>query len=65
VIHPAIQLGVELNGLPAACKKEGVEVVFNKTYPFGSSDLAAAVARGDGPRIPTPSLLSAIRPTPS
>jgi branched-chain amino acid transport system substrate-binding protein len=40
MIHPAIQLGVELGtAFTAACKKEGVEVVFNKTYPFGSSDL--------------------------
>ncbi|MCC6946501.1 MAG: amino acid ABC transporter substrate-binding protein [Bradyrhizobiaceae bacterium] len=40
VIHPAVQLGVELNtAFLAAAKKDGVEVVFNKNYPFGASDL--------------------------
>ena len=40
VIHPAIQLGVELNAaFLAGAKKEDIEVVFNKSYPFGASDL--------------------------
>jgi branched-chain amino acid transport system substrate-binding protein len=35
-----VQLGVELNtAFLAAAKKDGIDVVFNKTYPFGGSDL--------------------------
>jgi len=40
VIHPTVQLGVELNtAFLEAAKKDGIEVVFNKSYPFGGSDL--------------------------
>ncbi len=40
VIHPAVQLGVELNAaFLDAAKKDGLEVVFNKSYPFGAADL--------------------------
>jgi branched-chain amino acid transport system substrate-binding protein len=39
-IHPTVQLGVELHGaFLEAAKKDGLEVVFSKSYPFGSSDL--------------------------
>jgi branched-chain amino acid transport system substrate-binding protein len=40
VVHPTVQLGVELNAaFLEAAKKDGVEVVFNKSYPFGAADL--------------------------
>lgn len=40
VIHPTVQLGVEMNtAFLEAAKKDGVEVVFNKSYPFGAADL--------------------------
>ena len=39
-IHPTVQLGVELHAaFLEAAKKDGLEVVFSKSYPFGSSDL--------------------------
>jgi branched-chain amino acid transport system substrate-binding protein len=39
-IHPTVQLGVELHSsFLEAAKKEGLDVVFSKSYPFGSSDL--------------------------
>jgi branched-chain amino acid transport system substrate-binding protein len=39
-IHPTVQLGVELHSaFLEAAKKDGLEVVFSKSYPFGSSDL--------------------------
>jgi branched-chain amino acid transport system substrate-binding protein len=39
-IHPTVQLGVELHSaFVEAAKKDGLEVVFNKSYPFGSADL--------------------------
>jgi branched-chain amino acid transport system substrate-binding protein len=44
VIHPAVQLGVELNAaFLDAAKKDGLDVVFNKSYPFGASDLQPLV----------------------
>jgi len=40
VVHPTVQLGVEMNAaFLEAAKKDGIEVVFNKSYPFGASDL--------------------------
>ena len=40
MIHPTVQLGVELHAaFLEAAKKDGLEVVFSKSYPFGSSDL--------------------------
>ena len=40
VIHPAVQLGVELQtAFVEAAKKDGLDVVFNKSYPFGAADL--------------------------
>jgi branched-chain amino acid transport system substrate-binding protein len=39
-VHPAVEYGVEMNAaFSDAAKKEGLEVVFTKSYPFGSSDL--------------------------
>ncbi|MEX2126698.1 MAG: amino acid ABC transporter substrate-binding protein [Xanthobacteraceae bacterium] len=39
-IHPTVQLGVELHGaFLEAAKKDGLEVVFSKSYPFGAADL--------------------------
>ena len=36
----ALEYGVEMNAaFLAAAKKAGIEVVFTKSYPFGSSDL--------------------------
>ena len=40
VINPTVQLGVELStAFVAAAKKDGLDVVFNKNYPFGAADL--------------------------
>ena len=40
VIHPTVQLGVELHAaFVAAAKKDGLDVVFSKSYPFGAADL--------------------------
>ncbi len=40
VIHPTVQLGVELQtAFVEAAKKDGLDVVFNKSYPFGAADL--------------------------
>jgi branched-chain amino acid transport system substrate-binding protein len=40
VVHPTVQLGVELQtAFLDAAKKENLEIVFNKSYPFGGSDL--------------------------
>jgi branched-chain amino acid transport system substrate-binding protein len=39
-IHPTVQLGVELHAaFLEGAKKEGLEVVLSKSYPFGASDL--------------------------
>jgi branched-chain amino acid transport system substrate-binding protein len=39
-IHPTVQLGVELHSaFLEAAKKDGLEIVFSKSYPFGASDL--------------------------
>jgi branched-chain amino acid transport system substrate-binding protein len=40
VIHPTVQLGVELHtAFLDAAKKDGLEIVLSKSYPFGASDL--------------------------
>jgi branched-chain amino acid transport system substrate-binding protein len=40
VIHVAVEFGVEMNAaFLEAAKKDGLEVVFNKSYPLGASDL--------------------------
>ncbi len=40
VIHPTVQLGVELHtAFLDAAKKDGLDVVLSKSYPFGASDL--------------------------
>lgn len=40
VVHPTVQLGVELHtAFMEAAKKDGIEIVFSKSYPFGASDL--------------------------
>jgi branched-chain amino acid transport system substrate-binding protein len=40
VIHPGVQLGVELHAaFLEAAKKDGLEIVLSKSYPFGASDL--------------------------
>jgi len=39
-IYPNVEYGVENNtAFLDAAKKDGVEIVFNKSYPFGASDL--------------------------
>jgi branched-chain amino acid transport system substrate-binding protein len=39
-IHPTVQLGVELHAaFVEAAKKDGLEIVLNKSYPFGAADL--------------------------
>ena len=39
-IHPALEYGVEMNAaFVDAAKKDGLEVVITKSYPFGASDL--------------------------
>ncbi len=44
VIHPNVEYGVEMNAAFAeAAKNNGVDIVFNKGYPFGSSDLQPLV----------------------
>jgi branched-chain amino acid transport system substrate-binding protein len=44
VIHPNVEYGVEMNAaFLEAAKKNDVEVVYNKSYPFGSSDLQPLV----------------------
>jgi branched-chain amino acid transport system substrate-binding protein len=44
VIHPNVEYGVEMNAAFAeAAKQNGVEIVYNKSYPFGSSDLQPLV----------------------
>jgi branched-chain amino acid transport system substrate-binding protein len=48
-VHPTVQLGVELHGaFLDAAKKEGLEVVFSKSYPFGSSDLQPLIREAMG-----------------
>ncbi|HSL79482.1 MAG TPA: ABC transporter substrate-binding protein [Pseudolabrys sp.] len=43
-IHPTVQLGVELHSaFLEAAKKDGLEIVYNKSYPFGSSDLQPVI----------------------
>jgi len=40
VINAGVQLGVELNAaFTEAAKKDGLEIVLSKSYPFGASDL--------------------------
>jgi branched-chain amino acid transport system substrate-binding protein len=44
VINAGVQLGVELNAaFTDAAKADGIEIVLNKSYPFGSSDLQPLV----------------------
>jgi branched-chain amino acid transport system substrate-binding protein len=44
VINAGVQLGVELNAaFTDAAKADGLEIVLNKSYPFGSSDLQPLV----------------------
>jgi branched-chain amino acid transport system substrate-binding protein len=44
VIHPNVEYGVEMHAaFQAAAQKEGLEIVFSKAYPFGSSDLQPLV----------------------
>lgn len=48
-VHPTVQLGVELNGaFVEAAKKEGLDIVFNKSYPFGASDLQPLIREAMG-----------------
>ena len=62
-IHPTVQLGVELHSsFLEAAKKEGLDVVFSKSYPFGSSDLQPVLREAMASN-PMPSSPSAIRPT--
>jgi branched-chain amino acid transport system substrate-binding protein len=43
-IHAAVQLGTELHAaFVEAAKKDGLEIVLSKSYPFGSSDLQPLV----------------------
>jgi branched-chain amino acid transport system substrate-binding protein len=43
-IYAGVQLGTELhNAFVAAAKKDGLDVVLSKSYPFGSSDLQPLV----------------------
>jgi branched-chain amino acid transport system substrate-binding protein len=43
-MHPAIEYGVEMNtAFLNAAKREGIEVVTTKTYPFGASDLQPVI----------------------
>jgi branched-chain amino acid transport system substrate-binding protein len=40
VIHPTVEYGVEMHeAFVTAAKKDGLEIVFSKSYPFGASDL--------------------------
>jgi branched-chain amino acid transport system substrate-binding protein len=44
VIYAGVQLGTELHAaFTAAAKKDGLEIVLSKSYPFGSSDLQPLV----------------------
>jgi branched-chain amino acid transport system substrate-binding protein len=44
VVHPTVQLGVELHSaFLEAAKKDGLEIVFSKSYPFGASDLQPVI----------------------
>jgi branched-chain amino acid transport system substrate-binding protein len=39
-IHPTVEFGVEMHtAFIEAAKKDGLDVVFSKSYPFGASDL--------------------------
>ena len=43
-MHPTVQLGVELNeAFLAAAKKDGLDVVITKSYPFGAADLQPVI----------------------
>jgi branched-chain amino acid transport system substrate-binding protein len=44
IMHVADQLGVEMaTAMADACKKANVEIVYNKSYPLGVSDLSAQI----------------------
>jgi len=44
IVHASDQLGVELaTAMQEACKKEGVEIVYFKSYPLGASDLSPQI----------------------
>jgi branched-chain amino acid transport system substrate-binding protein len=44
IIHVADQLGVEMAAaMQEACKKEGVEIIYFKSYPLGASDLSPQI----------------------
>jgi branched-chain amino acid transport system substrate-binding protein len=44
VIHVAVEFGVEMNAaFLEAAKKDGLEVVYNKSYPLGTSDLQPVI----------------------
>jgi branched-chain amino acid transport system substrate-binding protein len=43
-VHPALEYGVEMNAaFLEAAKKDGLEVVITKTYPFGAADLQPVI----------------------
>lgn len=44
ILHVADQLGVEMaTAMQEACKKEGVDIVYFKSYPLGASDLSPQI----------------------
>lgn len=44
IVHPTVEYGVEMHeAFLNAAKKAGLEVVFSKSYPFGSSDLQPVI----------------------
>jgi branched-chain amino acid transport system substrate-binding protein len=44
ILHVADQLGVEMaTAMQEACKKQGVEIVYFKSYPLGASDLSPQI----------------------
>jgi branched-chain amino acid transport system substrate-binding protein len=43
-VHPTVEYGVEMNeAFVTAAKKDGLEVVITKSYPFGASDLQPVI----------------------
>jgi branched-chain amino acid transport system substrate-binding protein len=49
VVHPTVQLGVELHtAFLEAAKKDGIEIVFSKSYAFGASDLQPLIREAMG-----------------
>ena len=64
MVSVADDFGIELStAARAGVRKAGFKLAYDKSYPIGTQDLAAADQRGARQPAPTPSSPSAIRPT--